>query len=128
MASDYLGNMHGVALITGAGSGIGRVCARQFAKQGAKLALIDFNGDALNAVVKELNLPADHVYTAVLNVCDTPAVEKFVASVPGKLGRIDFALCCAGILGPDYDKPLHEQKQSNWDLVCARWPCLTALS
>jgi NAD(P)-dependent dehydrogenase (short-subunit alcohol dehydrogenase family) len=123
--TSYLGNMEGVAFITGAGSGIGRVCARNFAKLGAKLVLIDSNAQGLEAVKKECALPDDHILTGVVNVLDTPAVEAFVSAIPSKMGRIDFALFCAGILGPDYDAPLHEQKQSAWDLVCVRPPGLS---
>ena len=80
------------ALVTGAGSGIGRAVAQQFAAAGARVVLVGRNREKLEAVAEELPrslvLPFDHA--------DETAVEEAMAVVRAKLRRLDILINNAG--------------------------------
>ncbi len=88
-----------VVLVTSAGSprGMGRVFARDFAKQGAKVILCDIAKEGVEANVKEL---VDQGYDAAgyaENLTDEAAVKAMVADIVAKYGRIDVLVNNAGI-------------------------------
>jgi len=78
-------------LITGAASGIGAATARLFHEEGAKLALIDLQEEALNSVAKELGALA-----LPLNLSDLTAVEPAVERAASEMGGLDGVVNCAG--------------------------------
>lgn len=90
-----------VALITGAASGIGRATAERFANEGAMLALVDVNADALSAVATML-AGRTRVWLRALSVDDSAAVERCVSDVLVEFGHIDVLCNNAGIAGGDY--------------------------
>jgi NAD(P)-dependent dehydrogenase (short-subunit alcohol dehydrogenase family) len=81
--------------ITGAGSGIGKGIAEKFAEEGAKLALVDVNREAIEAVSKELGAEA---FTFDLSSND--GIDKLVDDAAAKLGGLDGVVNCAGIAKP----------------------------
>ncbi|EXA36588.1 hypothetical protein FOQG_15681 [Fusarium oxysporum f. sp. raphani 54005] len=94
----------GYALITGGASGIGRACARAFARDGsAGIALIDLNLESLQIVKSEiekeqLSPKKDfkiEIYSA--DVTDENRINGIVADVAQKYGRIDYVVNAAGI-------------------------------
>lgn len=85
-----------VVVITGAGSGIGRELARQFAAEGAKLALNDWNRDALATVWEELP-EASRGYMESFDVGNRQSVEDFAAASRKALGGIDVVINNAGL-------------------------------
>lgn len=85
-----------VVVITGAGSGIGRELARQFAGAGAKLVLNDWNHDSLTATWEELP-ETSQGYMQAFDVGDRNAVETFAAAARKALGGIDVVINNAGI-------------------------------
>ncbi|KAI0393709.1 short-chain dehydrogenase/reductase SDR [Xylariaceae sp. FL0594] len=92
----------GVALVTGAGSGIGRECCLGFAVEGARaVVLVDLNKDAAEAVARESEeLATNAEYkTLVLgvNVTDAAAVDDMVRAAVSAFGRIDYAVNSAGV-------------------------------
>jgi NAD(P)-dependent dehydrogenase (short-subunit alcohol dehydrogenase family) len=81
-----------VALVTGAGRGIGREIARGYAEAGARLALADVDGAAVEAVAQELSaLPME------VDVSDSAQVDRMVARTVEQLGGLDVAVNNAGI-------------------------------
>ena len=92
----------GIALITGAASGIGRATALTFARDGCSgLALIDMNQQALESVKSEidaLKTPKPvQVQTYALDVTNEQQVNDVVQQVAENFGRIDYVVNAAGI-------------------------------
>ena len=90
-----------VAVITGAGSGIGLATARRFAAEGAVVVAVDVNEPALEAVQRELG--ADPV---ACDVTDDAAVRALFDGVAARHGGVDIAFNNAGISPPDDDSIL----------------------
>ena len=88
-------------LITGAAMGLGLATAIECAKEGAKLALIDFNGNELENARKKLTdeFPDTNMITITADVSDEEAVKAYVESTVDKFGGIDGFYNNAGIEG-----------------------------
>jgi len=93
--------LEGVALITGAGNGMGQACAKVFAEAGCRhLVLVDRDSSGLEETIKLLaNIDSHRITTHTLDIIDDDAVEKLVAEIPKKYGSLVYALNCAGIGG-----------------------------
>lgn len=86
-----------VAVVTGAGSGIGREIARVFAAEGARIAGFDLSADAGAAVVEELVAAgAEAPFALAGDVRDPGAVDAAAARICAEAGRIDVLVNCAG--------------------------------
>ncbi len=84
-----------VALITGAGSGIGRQLACMLAEQGARVAALDVRPEGLSQLAVEL--AGKTFATATADVTDLTAMRAAVADLEGRLGPTDLLVACAGI-------------------------------
>lgn len=83
-----------IAIVTGGGSGIGRVAARLLVEQGAKVYLTDINSDAVHAAAAEIGASA----TAMEHDASDPLRwDEILARVIGENGRLDILANCAGI-------------------------------
>ena len=85
------------ALVTGAGSGIGREIALLFARQGAHVAVADINDDGANAVAKEITSGGDKAFAVHLDVSDLASAEAAVAVCVERTGHLDILVNNAGI-------------------------------
>jgi NAD(P)-dependent dehydrogenase (short-subunit alcohol dehydrogenase family) len=90
-----------VAVITGAGSGIGLATARRFAAEGAKVIAVDISGDAGKACADEVG--GEFV---ACDVSDEEQVKALFDGVAERYGRVDIAFNNAGISPPDDDSIL----------------------
>jgi NAD(P)-dependent dehydrogenase (short-subunit alcohol dehydrogenase family) len=86
-----------VAVVTGAGGGIGRALALRLAAEGATLALADLRADALEGVARELAARGTAVSTHAVDVADAGAVEAFAREVEASHGRADVLINNAGV-------------------------------
>lgn len=86
-----------VIVITGAGSGLGRSIAQNLAMQGAHLALVDVDEDALSGTREACVDSGGHIGSYTLDVTDEPAVERFFGDVVDDFGRVDGLVNNAGI-------------------------------
>ncbi|MFZ6048649.1 SDR family NAD(P)-dependent oxidoreductase [Pseudomonas sp. CR3202] len=86
-----------VAVITGAGSGIGRALANQLAAQGCCLALADIDADGLEATAAPLRRDSQHVSTHALDVADRNAVHAFADQVVADHGSAHLVINNAGV-------------------------------
>jgi NAD(P)-dependent dehydrogenase (short-subunit alcohol dehydrogenase family) len=85
-----------VALVTGAGSGLGRASARRLSAEGADVVLIDVDGDAATSVAA--GLPGESL-VLVSDISDEAATQDAMAQAVGRFGRIDMHHLNAGIFG-----------------------------
>ncbi|MEV6527545.1 3-oxoacyl-ACP reductase [Longispora sp. NPDC051575] len=90
-----------VAVITGAGSGIGLATARRFAEEGARVVAVDISADAGEAAAKEVG-----GIFKVLDVTDEAGTRDMFAEVVAELGSLDIVFNNAGISPPDDDSIL----------------------
>ena len=86
-----------VAVITGAGSGIGRALAQELAASGAKLALSDINEAGLKKTAADLGLAEDRLMTRVLDVADRQAFYDFADDVVNHFGYANMIFNNAGV-------------------------------
>lgn len=106
-----------VALVTGAGTGIGRAIAERFAAEGARVA-VNYrpsddkeNEQEARSVVDSLATPGLAVAADVSKRAD---VERMVSEVVEKFGRLDIAVCNAGI---EIKRPFLEVTDEEWERV-----------
>jgi len=93
-----MGRLEGkVAIITGAGMGIGEETALLFAREGAKLGLLDVNEGELKRVVGEIEKLGGEAYMVVGDVRKTEDIDKWVKTAISKYGEIDILLNNAGV-------------------------------
>ncbi len=98
-----------VAVVTGAGSGIGRALARQLADAGAKLALADINETGLRETANELGLDESRLITEAFDVADREAVYRFAERVAGHFGAVHMVINNAGVaLGATVERMTYE--------------------
>lgn len=103
-----------VALVTGAGSGIGRAIALGFASEGALVAVNDVNLSAAETVAAEVNAAGSQGMAVAADVCDEVQVRDMVRLVLETFGKIDILVNNAGT---GVIVPVLEMKAEEWDLV-----------
>jgi short-subunit dehydrogenase len=87
----------GVAVITGAGSGIGRELAKRLAREKMSLALADVNPTTLPETLNQIGAASASVSTHVVNVADPKQVEQFAADVAARHKRVTLLINNAGV-------------------------------
>jgi rhamnulose-1-phosphate aldolase/alcohol dehydrogenase len=101
-----------VALVTGAGSGIGRAVARRLAAEGACVVVADLDGEAAARVAAELG-PADVAVAVTVDVTDEGQVAAALRRAVLAFGGVDLVVNNAGL---SISKPLLETTVADWDL------------
>ncbi|MHB0951176.1 MAG: SDR family NAD(P)-dependent oxidoreductase [Allorhizobium sp.] len=104
-----------VALVTGAGSGIGAACASQLAEQGAKVVAADMNLDGAQKVVDAIKAAGGTASVFKIDVSDPEAVKAMIDFTVKTYGALDCAINNAGIGGPL--KPIAEYEIDEWKHV-----------
>ena len=102
-----------IAVITGAGSGMGKAMAERFVAEGAKVICADISGEQekVAAAIGEAAVP---LHT---DVSDEGDVQRMIATAEERFGRLDILVNNAGFGGGT--APLHEQSSEKWDEVHA---------
>lgn len=95
MDSYYAGR---VAVITGAGSGIGQALALLLAGQGAQLALLDLNGPAVADTARLCQNAGARARADTVDVTDQDSLARRAAEVADEFNRIDLLVCTAGVI------------------------------
>ncbi|SFZ84539.1 NAD(P)-dependent dehydrogenase, short-chain alcohol dehydrogenase family [Devosia enhydra] len=106
-----------VALVTGAGAGIGRATALRFAQEGARVVVSDVDSEAGHEtvrIIRETGADANFARADVSNAAD---VQAMIDHVIGSYGRLDCACNNAGIEGAVL--PLTDQSEENFDRIIA---------
>jgi 3-oxoacyl-[acyl-carrier protein] reductase len=104
-----------VAIITGAGQGIGAETARVFAREGAKVVVADMNEETANKVVEEITSSGGQAIAVAVNVAKADSVEAMIEKTKEwGGGRIDALVNNAGITK---DSRLQKMTEEQWDAV-----------
>ena len=106
-----------VALITGAGRGIGKAVATSYARAGANLALCARTASELDQTVTELRALKVEVEGWVCDVSMEEPVKEFVGAAHKKLGRVDVLVNNAGVMTRPV--PMTELDVKKWDYTMA---------
>jgi NAD(P)-dependent dehydrogenase (short-subunit alcohol dehydrogenase family) len=109
-----------VALVTGAGTGIGRAAALKFAEEGAKVVVSDVNSTEGNETVALIRQATGDAVFVRADVTEAAAVEALIASAVAAFGRLDCACNNAGIEGRVV--PLAEQSEEDSIQSCLSMP------
>lgn len=99
-----------VAIVTGAGSGMGRATAHLFADEGAKVAVVDVNRDGVDRVVSEISAAGGTAGAWAIDVTNAAAIITLVREVVARFGGVDILVNNAGVSlpapidGDDFDQ------------------------
>ncbi|WP_114945811.1 SDR family oxidoreductase [Microvirga calopogonii] len=102
-----------VALITGAGSGIGKATALRFAREGAMVGVLSHTDDEIREVAEEIERAGGTAMALVADVADEGQMRKAVADLVQAYGRLDIVFANAGING--VWAPIDELQPQEWD-------------
>ena len=104
-----------VAIITGAGSGIGKAVALAFLNDGYRVALAGRRHDALEGTIKEAGKNGSNAIAVPTDVSDAGAVKTLFSQTCKKFGRVDVLFNNAGVNAPGV--PLEELSVEQWKNV-----------
>jgi 3-oxoacyl-[acyl-carrier protein] reductase len=120
-----------VALITGAGSGMGRATAHLFADEGARVAILDVNAAALESVVGEIRGTGGDVLGITVDCAQQSQVADAVEQAAAHFGALDILVNNAGLVLPSMlDDPAYDTSwQKSLDIMVSaqQWAIRAAL-
>jgi NAD(P)-dependent dehydrogenase (short-subunit alcohol dehydrogenase family) len=102
-----------VALITGAGSGIGAAAAAIFAKEGAKVAVLDVKADEANRTVTTIEQAGGDAMSIRADVSQADQMQQAIQQIIERWGQLDIVFANAGVNGKW--APIEELEVEDWD-------------
>ena len=102
-----------VALVTGAGSGIGKATAIRLAREGATVGALSHTKDEIRQTVREIADGGGKSVPLIADVADAAAMERAVGELAEQCGRLDIVFANAGING--VWAPIDEIQPDEWD-------------
>jgi len=101
-----------VAIITGAGGGIGRACAREFAKEGARVVIADINSAGAQETLKQIQSAGGDAVVVETDVASPDSVQKLVAQTLSAYAQVDVLLNNAAI---QVNKTVEDTTVEEWN-------------
>lgn len=111
--ADHLRVKDKIAIITGAGSGIGRATALKLAQHGAKICLVDLNNARSEQVVEQIQQQGSEAIFVDADVSDSQRIQHAIQAAVDEWGRIDIVFANAGING--IVAPIENLSPEEWD-------------
>jgi NAD(P)-dependent dehydrogenase (short-subunit alcohol dehydrogenase family) len=102
-----------VALVTGAGSGIGAAAAERFAREGAKVGVLSHTAEEVRATAARIQAAGGEAMPLVADVAEEAGMKGAIDELVSAYGRLDIVLANAGING--VWAPIDELKPEEWD-------------
>src|SRR5512137_928175 len=106
-----------VALVTGAGSGIGQAIAALFAREGADIAVNDIDMPSAEATAARVRRSGRKAVSVVADVADAGQVGAMISRVIEEMGGVHILVNNAGV--PEYGTMIEEQTTERWDRAIA---------
>lgn len=103
------------AVVTGAGSGMGRAIAVLFAKEGARVVLADIDQESLNETAAHIEAEGGQATTVTANIAKQEDVDNMIKAAVDTFGSLDILVNNAGIM--DNFKTAGECSDEVWDRV-----------
>lgn len=121
-----------VALVTGAGGGLGRAFALALAGRGARVMVADCNLQGASDTVEQIVARGREGMAVEVDVADEDSVERMTRAVAQRWGRIDTLINNASVYGKIVRKPFFEITPGEWDALMAvnlkgPWLCARAV-
>jgi NAD(P)-dependent dehydrogenase (short-subunit alcohol dehydrogenase family) len=104
-----------VALITGAGQGIGAATAWILSEAGAAVSLVDVNEDLAVSAAEEIIAKGGKAFAIGADISQEDQVQRAVDATVGRLGRLDIVVANAAIQRHDRDVPVDRESLDAWD-------------
>jgi len=104
-----------IAVITGAGSGIGQATAELFAREGAKVVAGDMNLPALEAVAANVQQAGGQMYAMKTNIAERVQAEALVDEAISRHGRLDILVNNAGVM--DHNHGVDTVADEMWERI-----------
>ncbi len=105
-----------VALVTGGGGGIGAATAQLFRDEGARVMLVDVNGDAARDIAETIDPSGQHVAWVAADLTREPEAERTVRETVERFGQLDVL---ANIAAVRVNGPITEATVESWEFVIA---------
>src|SRR5262245_65799171 len=102
------------ALVTGAGAGIGRSIAALFAREGARVAVVDRDGHRAEQTCREIEQDGGNALVLVADVSRPEAVQQVVQRVQEEFGTLNILVNNAGVV---VRRSFERLSEAEWDLV-----------
>jgi NAD(P)-dependent dehydrogenase (short-subunit alcohol dehydrogenase family) len=103
-----------VAIVTGAGQGIGKGVALRLAREGATVVVAEYNADTAAETGAEIQVAGGQALPYAVDIADVGALQTMVNDVVAALGRIDILVNNAGVV---QTKPMLDLSEADWDRV-----------
>jgi NAD(P)-dependent dehydrogenase (short-subunit alcohol dehydrogenase family) len=103
-----------IAIVTGAGQGIGRGIALRLAREGARAVIAEYNPETAGSAAREIQAAGQQAWPYPVDISDVAAVNKMVKDVVAEFGHIDILVNNAGVV---HTRPMLDLTETEWDQV-----------